>query len=162
MLQSGNKAQQAKPEEKTSIARSGSSSELRKLSPPRSVGGKPPRQSTGKRMAATNDPDANLDFECAVRKTSLKGTGEDQSKTQGITASSGQNIKPEWFTHSFGKRANIISGREPKLPKSLLEGRRSERMMHLKGRGYNEEDWVDDSKSSKKGDEQTKPPIDWK
>jgi len=47
-------------------------------------------------------------------------------------------------SYSYGKRENILSGREPKLPRALLEGRRSDRMVELKGRTYNEEDWFDD------------------
>jgi hypothetical protein len=53
-------------------------------------------------------------------------------------------------SYSFGKRENILSGREPKLPRSLLEGRRSDRMVELRGRTYNEEDWFDDSETKEK------------
>lgn len=93
----------------------------------------------------------DVDFEPAVRRPSYKELGEARLKDQGASASSAEYVKPQRPSHySFGKRENIISGCEPKLPKSLLEGRFSERIMQLKGRGYNEEDWFDDSKAEKK------------
>jgi hypothetical protein len=50
-------------------------------------------------------------------------------------------------SYSYGKRENILLGHEPRLPRALLEGRHSNRMVELKGRTYNEEDWLDDEKT---------------
>jgi hypothetical protein len=52
-------------------------------------------------------------------------------------------------SYSYGKRVNIITGREPRLPRALVEGRHSDRMVELKGRTYNAEDWIDDGKQPK-------------
>jgi hypothetical protein len=72
--------------------------------------------------------------------------GKEKAKEESDSASMPQQRNHDRVYHSFGKRTNIIAGLEPKLPRSLLEGRHSERMVQLKGRDYNEEDWFDDSK----------------
>lgn len=131
---------------KTSPSSSESTSKRTTQSPSRSARGKSPNQSTHKPLSSSSQDDAGSGFESATRTSSRNRTGEQPPKDRGESASAAEYAQ----SYSFGKRENILSGREPKLPRSLLEGRRSGRMVQVKGRGYNEEDWFDDSKPEEK------------
>jgi hypothetical protein len=48
-----------------------------------------------------------------------------------------------YYQHSFGKIQNIVSGVEPKIPRSFLKGRENSDMKEILGRGYGEEDWYE-------------------
>lgn len=86
-----------------------------------------------------------MDFRTATSRSACNRTTRGQQKDKDASAYAVNYVQ----NYSFGKRENIISGREPKLPRSLLEGRRSDRMLQVKGRKYNEEDWFDDFRSEK-------------
>ena len=118
----------------------------------RSGSGKTPHQSFDKPSSSSNEYDTDSDIEPAVKNASRKRVGGIQPKNAAAPASTAEHVKDEWLGYSFGKRENIISGREPKLPRSLLEGRCSGRMLEIKGRTYNKEDWFDDSDIQKKGE----------
>ncbi|KAF7510750.1 hypothetical protein GJ744_006116 [Endocarpon pusillum] len=112
-----------------------------------SFGGKSPRHGAHYLLSQSSgeEADSDLEFKTATSEPAGNRTVQGQQKEKEASAQAvgyAQN-------YSFGKRENIISGREPKLPRSLLEGRRSDRMLQVKGRMYNEEDWFDDSKFGK-------------
>jgi hypothetical protein len=51
--------------------------------------------------------------------------------------------KKPYYLHSFGKVENMVTGVEPKIPRSFLEGRENSQMKEILGRGYGEEDWYE-------------------
>lgn len=143
-------AQLARSNPKTSSSSSGSAPGLINPSSFQSSGGKPCSQSPRKSIASAKRCDTDMHLNRAVRKASPQRFGSYQSKDQATSALERDKIEAELSMHSFGKRVNIVSGREPRLPKSLLEGRRSDRMMQLKERNYNEDDWFDHPSALKK------------
>lgn len=142
---------------KSTIKPSGSSSNLMSssISPPKgpvhpqshSFGGKSPRHGAHYLLSQSSgeEADSDLEFKTPTSTLACNRTVHGQQKEKDASAQAGSHAQ----NYSYGKRENIISGREPKLPRSLLEGRRSDRMLQVKGRMYNEEDWFDDSKSEK-------------
>ena len=96
-------------------------------------------------QSSGEETDSDLEFKTATSKPACNRAVQGQQMDKDASAHAVNYVQ----NYSFGKRENIISGREPKLPRSLLEGRRSDRMLQVKGRMYNEEEWFDDSKSEK-------------
>jgi hypothetical protein len=129
---------------KTSSLSSGPTSKRKTQTPSCSVRKTSPHQST--LLSSSSEQNADSGLRPATRTQSRNPTGTQPPKNIKTSALAAENVQ----SYSFGTAENILSGREPKLPRSLLDGRRSDRMVQLKGRVYNEEDWFDDSKPEEK------------
>lgn len=112
-----------------------------------SIGSKSPSHGALSLLSQSSgeEADSDMDFRSATSRSTRNRHTRGQQNEKDASAYAVNYIQ----NYSFGKRENIISGREPKLPRSLLEGRHSDRMLQVKGRTYNEEDWFDDCKSEK-------------
>ncbi len=131
----------------SSISTSKSSPKGTTHSPNHSVGSRSARHGSHSLLSQSSGEEADSDtnFSAATSRSTCNRTVRGQQKDKDPAACAVNHVQ----NYSFGKRENIISGREPKLPRSLLEGRFSDRMLQVKGRTYNEEDWFDDSRSEK-------------
>jgi hypothetical protein len=103
----------------------------------------PAKKMTARNPIPPNDPNTTAAL------TSRSASASAASASAASAASASATSVEYGPSYSYGKRVNIITGREPRLPRALVEGRHSDRMVELKGRTYNAEDWIDDGKQPK-------------